>query len=322
MTPKPSTLKKVFILPYFGEWPPWFGYFLKSCQKNPGFDWLLISEQPPTQKLPENVRFKPCSFRQLRKDVSIKLGFEIALEHPYKLTDFKPAYGIIFEDFIKSYDIWGYTDIDIIYGKLADFLPDELIAEFDVISPGTELIPGHFCLFRNTDKVNRLFELSSNWKQVFSDPRSYCFDEFLYVKGFETSTESVFDFIKTQVGKHVALKKSIRKVTGRKLIRKITRNSIKKPMNDFNSVINHCESIRPLRVYKKTLYQDEIMHLIDNKKQIELTWEKGVLTEHGRNLLYFHFQLSKYKNRLTFSEYEEEPGNFQLNIDLSEWKSW
>lgn len=322
MTSKPSILKKVFIIPYFGEWPSWFGYFLKSCQMNPGYDWLLISDQSVTQILPENVRIVQRSFEQMRKDISLKLGFEIALEHPYKLTDLKPAYGVIFRDLLKPFDYWGYTDIDIIYGDIGHFLPDELIAKFDIISPSTELIPGHFSLFRNTDQLNRLFELSSNWKQIFSDPRSYCFDEFLLDEGLIISPDSVFEFIKNQAGNHIALKKSLRKVPGKRLIRKITRKNQKIPLKDFNSVVKYYESIHRQSVYRKTTYKDEIMYLIESKLQFELKWDQGALKEKNRNLLYFHFQLSKYRDRLAFSEIDNEPGNFRLRIDLSGWESW
>ena len=43
---------------------------------------------------------------------------QVTLDRPYKLCDFKPAYGFIFGEYLKEYDYWGHCDIDIVWGDL------------------------------------------------------------------------------------------------------------------------------------------------------------------------------------------------------------
>ena len=49
-------------------------------------------------------------------DKTYQATVTMTIEDAYKLTDFKPAYGEIFQDYIIQYDFWGFTDIDLIYG--------------------------------------------------------------------------------------------------------------------------------------------------------------------------------------------------------------
>lgn len=36
-------MKITLVLPYFGQWPFWFDFFLLSCRRNPSVQWLLTS---------------------------------------------------------------------------------------------------------------------------------------------------------------------------------------------------------------------------------------------------------------------------------------
>lgn len=39
--------KIVFIIPYFGTFPPWIDYFLASCTANSDVDFILFSDNAP-----------------------------------------------------------------------------------------------------------------------------------------------------------------------------------------------------------------------------------------------------------------------------------
>lgn len=108
---------------------------------------------------------------------SEKLGFEVNVCSPYKVCDFKPAYGLIFFDYIKEYDFWGQSDIDVIFGDIRAFFNDDFLNSFDFINPRHDYTTGCFMLFKNTDVMNNMFKKSKDYKRVFSDCTHYCFDE-------------------------------------------------------------------------------------------------------------------------------------------------
>ena len=120
------------VICYFGKWPPWFPLFLKSCIYNDTIDWLVFSDYD----LPEqsgNIKFHPFFKEQFNRLATKKLGFDINIQDPYKLCDFKPAFGKIFEDYLKEYDFWGYSDIDLIYGNIPGFITSNILKQYDFL---------------------------------------------------------------------------------------------------------------------------------------------------------------------------------------------
>lgn len=100
--------------------------------------------------------------------------FEVSLPQPYKLCDFKPAYGEVFRDLLKEYDFWGHCDDDLIFGDIRRFVSDDILNRYDRI-----LGHGHFSLFRNTEKVAQMYKKAKpSYREVFSRPESFCFDEY------------------------------------------------------------------------------------------------------------------------------------------------
>ena len=83
------------IIPYFGELPQYSKLFFKSVSANLNLDILLITDSDI--KIPlKNVKVIRYTFEQLTKKIQEKFSFQIALTKPYKLCDFRPAYGYIF----------------------------------------------------------------------------------------------------------------------------------------------------------------------------------------------------------------------------------
>jgi hypothetical protein len=105
------------------------------------------------------------------------MGFKVSIDYAYKLCDFKPAYGFIFNEIISDYNFWGISDIDIVYGDIRKFITDDILNNYEVISSRHDYITGSFCLFRNDIKVNTLFMQSKDYKKVFSASEHFCFDE-------------------------------------------------------------------------------------------------------------------------------------------------
>ena len=167
----------LFIV-YIGQYPWYFPYFLHSCRHNPTVDFLIFTDnQTPLKHLPPNVHLIPCSIEQFKANAFSALGFEVAVESGYKLCDFKPAYGYIFKDYIQDYDFWGYCDIDVIFGNIRDFMTNELLNEYDIISARHDYLTGCFALYRNNSLMRELFKQSKGYQKVFTDPRNFFFDE-------------------------------------------------------------------------------------------------------------------------------------------------
>jgi hypothetical protein len=163
---------------YLGKLPWYLDYFLHSCKYNPSVDFFLITDdRRQFFDLPTNVKIICMDPEQIRALASQKLGFGVSVPNGYKLCDFKPAYGIIFENIVSEYDFWGHCDIDIIFGDIREFITDELLNEYDLISVRPDWLTGCFLLYRNTHKINTLFQQSKDYRKVFSNDKHFCFDE-------------------------------------------------------------------------------------------------------------------------------------------------
>lgn len=192
--------KIVLLIVYIGEYPWYFPYFLESCKFNPNIDFIILSDDKTlrVEELPLNVKIVHYTIGQFKTDASRALGFEVVVDHGYKLCDFKPAYGYIFKDLVKGYSFWGYCDIDIIFGNIRNFMTNIILNEYDVISARHDYVTGSFALFRNGLFDNALFMESRDYKKIYTTPYNFCFDETNYAfKAFEKGLH--YSEIKTEV---------------------------------------------------------------------------------------------------------------------------
>ena len=105
-----------YIIPYFGKLPEMFDLWLKSCALNPTIDWLLFTNDKTEHQYPNNVKVTYMTFTELVSKIQSKFPFKILVPSPYRLCDYKVAYGHIFEEELNNYDYWGYCDLD--YGVI------------------------------------------------------------------------------------------------------------------------------------------------------------------------------------------------------------
>lgn len=171
--------KCILLLPYFGKFKNYFNMFLMSCGANDKINWLIISDQkcPVNYK---NIKWINMEFSEFRLLVQKKFDFQISLETPYKLCDYKPAYGYILEDYIREYDYWGHCDCDLIFGNLNRMLSPVLNQNYDKI-----FAAGHLTLYKNTNENNRRFMKKNEkgvylYKIAFSNKKIFGFDEDCY----------------------------------------------------------------------------------------------------------------------------------------------
>ena len=168
-------MKVAIINCYFGKLPNYFELWLQSCAYNNKVDFILFTDCEVSYKIPNNVHIHKTSLDELKKIIQSKFDFNIVIESPYKLTDFKPAYGYIFEELLKGYHYWGYCDVDLIFGNLMKFIEAPM-------EQGIEKIYrlGHLTIYKNNEKMKNLFRQKGApflYKEVFSSPEFYSFDE-------------------------------------------------------------------------------------------------------------------------------------------------
>jgi hypothetical protein len=166
----------VVILPYYGTLPAYFKIWISSCKRNPTVDFILVTDLQIPDELPSNVKVHFKSKRQLTAELGSLIGVEVNLQNPYKLCDFKPSYGHLFESLIKDYDYWGYGDLDVIYGDL-DTLVVKNLGAHDVISFREKWMSGSLAILKNKPTVSKLYLLSKHLEKVFKTPECLSFDE-------------------------------------------------------------------------------------------------------------------------------------------------
>lgn len=172
-------MKIKIISPYFGKLPSYFKFFLESCSKNPSYNFLIITDDETNFDLPRNVEIKIFKFEWFQNLIKSKIGGWAICSTPYKICDYKPAFGAIFDMFLNEFDYWGHCDIDLIWGNLDKFLKKPLNNGFDSI-----LTNGHLILFKNNTFVNNCYRLECpktlSFKDVYSTNISCGFDENSY----------------------------------------------------------------------------------------------------------------------------------------------
>lgn len=167
------------VAPYFGHLPNMFDLWLKSASFNPSVDFHLVGDCFDGLPLPENVFVHPLSFEALQVQIGSRLGAR-PLKAPYKLCDFKPSYRVLFADILEGYDIWGFSDLDVVYGDLQGTIA------FGELNPnwGRVFDFGHLSFFPNDPEVSMAFADTFDgvdaWSFVKNSRLIFVYDEHYY----------------------------------------------------------------------------------------------------------------------------------------------
>ena len=178
----PSNKQYAAVGCYYGKWPNYFQFWLTSCSYNPTIDFFLVTDiNTEGYSIPPNVhivRMEFCALvKKIRSAITLPNGKAISCVRPYKLCDFRVAYGHIFRNIFEGYDYWGFYDIDTIWGNLQAFIPSNTDCHWLKIFPC-----GHLSFVRNQEPyidVYKYIKVEGNptWDTVFSTSKNYYFDE-------------------------------------------------------------------------------------------------------------------------------------------------
>lgn len=167
--------KIALLYPYFGELPSLFPLWLKSCSYNSEIDYLIYTDQDVGCVDAVNIFITKMTFSEFKTIVQSNFEFKISLDNPYKICDFRPAFGDIFKAELEGYTHWGYGDMDLIWGNFSAFITLEILNRYEKI-----LRCGHLTIYKNIEKTNFLYNNDYN-------------GDFPYVNIFKTIENCTFD---------------------------------------------------------------------------------------------------------------------------------
>lgn len=167
--------KVAFVICWFGKMPQYFPVWAKSCEYNKEFKYLIFTDDIEKRDLPDNIEIINFSLTRFRERAEKVLNTSVSIKKSYRICDFRPMFGRIFKDYLSEYDFWGHCDIDVVFGNIGKYVNDGVLENIDVLFNG-----GHFTLYRNIDKVNRMYMLKGSlfsYKKVIKNNVIYAFDE-------------------------------------------------------------------------------------------------------------------------------------------------
>lgn len=168
-------IKKCFVVLQFGKPHEWTEQFFQQVAGLGAFGWHWMFFTPNKyENVPENVDIIDMDVNKFNELVEEKTGVKPTIYITDKgipnihVTDFMVAYGLIFEDYLDSFDFWGMMGgPDIVFGRLDHFVPDYLLKSCDIFSDDVFTINGCFTLVGNTDYNNNLFRKIAGWQDAF-----------------------------------------------------------------------------------------------------------------------------------------------------------
>jgi hypothetical protein len=182
------------IIDYFGKLTEHFKFFLKSCEYNPTFNWLIHTDDKYEGDVPPNVRIEHISWEDYIEHVRTTLYINFRPAVPYKICDLKPALGYLWSNQICEYQYWGFGDLDVAYGDLSTYFDEAVIDEnLSLVSVHSWSASGPLCFIRNTKELRSLFKMVDGWQKHFETPDCVRFDEDIFLRGIHPNDPKLSD---------------------------------------------------------------------------------------------------------------------------------
>jgi hypothetical protein len=177
-------LKKTLLQTQFGSPHAWTVQYLREFERLADTGWELKVFTRNNLPSFRNVEIIPMGIEEFDALIELHCGVKVGnfitdKGVPSKLvSDFYPAMGSIFQDFLKDSDFWWISNWDCVYGNLSRFIPDSLLEDLDVYADeGCVAFNGIFSVMRNTCMVNDLYRQVPDWQESFTRHEPTAFDE-------------------------------------------------------------------------------------------------------------------------------------------------
>lgn len=154
-------LRKRMYRIWLGPLPAWVPQFMATVERLREFGWEFVIK---------NDRDEIAS--RLRM-----LGVEMGETGHRKAGDYDPLIGHLFADELGESDWWGHFGLDVVFGRVEQFLPDAFLQHLEIFGNDPNAICGPFSLYRNSTDVNALYQTVPDWKRLLEEPEIQAFDE-------------------------------------------------------------------------------------------------------------------------------------------------
>jgi hypothetical protein len=126
-----------------------------------------------------NLKVVPLTMAAWSTLVEDKIGFDLPWNSSwyYKLNDYKPTFGLLFEDYIKGADWWGWMDLDVVFGQFAHFREFFEQTEAQMVSACYMRTCGPLTMIRNTPQNNAKFNTHSSYLKALKHEAPHQLDE-------------------------------------------------------------------------------------------------------------------------------------------------
>lgn len=265
---------------YSGSFPDWFPLYFETLKINATIDFFFHTDGDHTPYNAQNVIFKHFSELDYLLFIKERTNFSIPSGNPYKLCDFRPLLGMIHYEDIKSYEYYGYADINLLFGDIRSFYDAPLHRGYDVISTHENMLSDHFVLFKNHELNRSFYKKIGGWKEKISAEGVVGIGEAFLLKAYR-------DYIASQGRRFMGLNHWLYKFYGLRLLLK---EQYSTPFSPIPWIDGSQHSAQPEEWY----YQD------------------GKITNNGdgdKTFMYLHFmnfKSSKYRHDQTPAPWEKK----------------
>lgn len=148
------------FIPYYGNIPSYISAFIYTAAYQKDFvDFYIISDDSFLSQIKElkekysadNLKLICLTWDELCIFIEKEKGLQAPF-FPYKLCDYRAAYGYIFEEYTKGYEYWGYCDIDILVGDIKKFMLKCNYKQYDRIGQY-----GHYTIYKNVEEYRHIY---------------------------------------------------------------------------------------------------------------------------------------------------------------------
>lgn len=168
-------MKKVFLMPQFGEPFEWTQQFIDHVQHLEEFGWYWKIFTPNKFESKGNVEIIPMTVEEFNdltlRATGVKSNLRIlpSGRPNFHSTDFIIFLGKIFKEYIPEFTFWGHMGFDNVIGRLDHFVPDSLLEKCDIFSDDVGAFNGNFLLMRNVKPVTDFpFDYLKDWQENFT----------------------------------------------------------------------------------------------------------------------------------------------------------
>lgn len=171
-------IRSAFLVPFFGPLPPYYEFWVKSCEANQkNFHWFVYNDTlDGISQINGAVTQIPYQFEEMKTDFKQMLDISIPGKHLRRVCDYRLMFYFLrkVRENLDEFDFIGYTDMDMVYGKLMSFMPANM-KQYSMISGNDDRPCGPFTLMNRHQ-----LHLLADWKHIKPEMeriKHCCFDE-------------------------------------------------------------------------------------------------------------------------------------------------